>query len=347
MVWAFMVSMFLLFVAIFYKTFRFHKKISTVNDYSTNSYKKVEICELIRARLCFIFLLVTVFGQAQSSFKSFLTPSDSVNKPRKSGVYIGESVALGATLIGLNQIWYKEYPQSNFHFINDNKQWLQMDKLGHVYSSYHLGRAGAELLHWSGASKKEQLIYGSTLGLGFLTIVEVFDGFSQEWGASSGDIIANATGTAMYVSQELLWKEQRITPKFSFRQTKFAAQRPEALGSSLNEQILKDYNGQTYWLSFNIKSFTKDAIIPKWLNLAIGYGGERMLYGTNSEAVKKGILQNPYRQFYLSFDVDLTKIETKSHFLKTLFSVFNTIKIPAPTLQYDDFNGVKAHFIYF
>ena len=299
-------------------------------------------------RYKFLFILfVSVFSQAQSDINAFLKPSDTLNKPRRTGVYVGESVALGVTLVGLNQIWYKDYPQTNFHFINDNKQWLQMDKLGHMYSTYHLGRVGSEMLQWSGASKKEQLIYGSTLGLGFLTVVEVFDGFSQEWGASSGDIIANVSGTALYVSQELLWKEQRITPKFSFHQTKFASQRPETLGASFNEEILKDYNGQTYWLSFNVHSFTKDKFVPKWLNVAIGYGGEGMLYGKDAEAIENGIIQTPYRQFYLSLDVDLTKITTKSHFLKTLFSVFNTIKIPAPTLQYNEYNGLKAHFIYF
>ena len=295
----------------------------------------------------FFALVFSNLGQAQSNINNFLKPSDSINVLRKKTVYVGESVVFGAALIGLNQLWYKDYPKSNFHFINDNNQWLQMDKVGHFYSTYHLGRVGVEMLAWSSASKKEQLIYGSTLGFGFLTVVEVFDGFSQEWGASSGDIIANATGTALYVSQELLWKEQRITPKFSFHQTQFASQRPETLGSSLNEQILKDYNGQTYWLSFNIQSFTKDNFVPKWLNLAIGYGGEGMFYGKKEEAIANGVIQNPYRQFYLSFDVDLTKISTKSNFLKTLFSVINTIKIPAPTLQYDDFNGVKAHFIYF
>ena len=331
MAWAFLVSIFLLSVAIFYKTSGFYKKISTA----------------IRARLCFIFIFVSIFSQAQPSFDSFLTPSDSLNKPRKSGVYIGEAVVWGATLFGLNQIWYKEYPQSNFHFFNDNDQWLQIDKVGHLYSSYHLGRAGAELLQWSGASQKEQLLYGATIGFGFLTVVEAFDGFSQEWGASTGDIIANAAGTALYVSQELVWNEQRITPKFSFHQTKWAQQRPETLGKSLNEQVLKDYNGQTYWLSFNIHSFTKDSFLPKWLNLAVGYGGENMLFGSRSEALQNGFLQDDYRQFYLSLDIDLTKIETNSHFLKTLFAVFNTIKIPAPTLQYDDCNGVKAHFIYF
>jgi hypothetical protein len=59
------------------------------------------------------------------------------------------------------------------------------------------------------------------------------------------DIIANASGTALFV----LWKEQRITPKFSFHTTQYAQYRPNVLGSSLAEQMLKDYNGQTYWLS--------------------------------------------------------------------------------------------------
>lgn len=343
MVWALSVNHF----PAFHFNLFFQNRIFISNANSTNTNNKYKISELIRASWLSVFLFVSVFSHAQSSFNSFLKPSDTLNKPRITCVYVGESIALGATLIGLNQIWYKDYPQTNFHFINDNKQWLQMDKLGHMYSTYHLGRVGSEMLQWSGASKKEQLIYGSTLGLGFLTVIEVFDGFSKEWGASSGDIIANVSGTALHVSQELLWNEQRITPKFSFHQTKFASQRPETLGASLNEQILKDYNGQTYWLSFNIQSFTKDSFTPKWLNLAFGYGGEGMLYGKNAEAIQNSVFQDPYRQFYLSFDVDLTKIETKSHFLKSLFSVFNTLKIPAPTLQYDDFNGVKAHFIYF
>lgn len=303
---------------------------------------------MLRLKIFFLLLLFANLVQGQAKhFEPFFKPSDTLNQSRKKGVYLATSSTLGITLIGLNQLWYKDYPKSDFHFINDNDQWLQMDKFGHLYSSYHLGRVGVEMLQWSGVPKKEQLIFGTTLGLGFLTVIEVFDGFSQEWGASSGDIIANVSGTALYVSQELLWKEQRITPKFSFRQTKFASQRSETLGASFNEEILKDYNGQTYWLSFNIHSFTKDTFIPKWLNLAIGFGGEGMLYGNNTQAIENGIIQNPYRQFYLSFDIDLTKITTKSHFLKTLFSVFNTIKIPAPTLQYDDFNGVKAHFIYF
>jgi hypothetical protein len=295
-----------------------------------------------------VFLIGFHFLSAQNAVGSFLKPSDSLDKKRQNSIVIAESVLAAGALVGLNQLWYADYPQSNFHFTNDNSEWLQMDKLGHSFSSYHLGRFGAEMLQWSGASKKNQLIYGAGLGFAFLTAVEVLDGYSSEWGASTGDVIANASGTALYISQELLWKEQRITPKFSFHTTQFAAYRPDVLGRSLSEQILKDYNGQTYWLSTNLYSFSKGSKIPKWLNLAVGYGANGMVSG-NTENNPQNSTQKVerFRQFYLSFDVDLTKIETKSHFLKTIFSVFNTIKIPAPTIEYSANEGLKGHWLYF
>lgn len=301
----------------------------------------------------FLFLAVIVISNfqslnAQNKFENFFTPSDTLNIKRQNTVIVTETALASVALIGLNQLWYADYAKSKFHFINDNNEWLQMDKAGHMYSAYHLGRFGAEMLQWSGADQKKQLLYGAGLGFIFLSAVEVLDGYSSEWGASSGDIIANAAGTALYVSQELIWKEQRITPKFSFHTTHYANLRPEKLGKSFNEQILKDYNGQTYWLSVNLQSFAKETKIPKWLNLAFGYGADGMLTGNlqNDNTINTQNTEK-FRQFYLSFDVNLTKIETKSHFLKTIFSVFNTIKIPAPTLEYSANKGLKAHILYF
>lgn len=295
-----------------------------------------------------VLLILSFQSFSQNKVESFLAPSDTLNKKRQTTVIVTETALASATLLGLNQIWYADYPRSKFHFINDNNEWLQMDKVGHMYSAYHLGRFGAEMLNWSGADQKKQLIYGAGLGFAFLTAVEVLDGYSSQWGASPGDIIANATGTGLYVSQELLWKEQRIIPKFSFHTTQYASMRPNLLGKSLNEQILKDYNGQTYWLSVNLHSFAKESKIPKWLNVAFGYGAEGMISGNVQDDIPISV-ENPerYRQFFLSFDVNLAKIDTKSHFLKTIFSVFNTIKIPAPTLEYSANKGFKAHALYF
>ncbi|MEJ6491389.1 MAG: hypothetical protein QNL60_02870 [Flavobacteriales bacterium] len=57
---------------------------------------------------------------------------------------------------------------------------------------------------------------------------------------------ANALGSGLFLGHHLLWKEQRIVLKFSSHPTEFAKYRPEVLGSSYPERLLKDYNGQTY-----------------------------------------------------------------------------------------------------
>ena len=292
---------------------------------------------------CFLFLNGVV---AQSKLNDFFKPSDTLDTKRRNAVVISEAVFTSAALVGLHQIWYADYEKSSFQFKNDNNDWLQMDKAGHVFSAYHLGRVSAEMLNWSGVSKDDQLLYGAGYGFVFLTAVELFDAHSAEWGFSWGDVAANASGTALYVSQELIWNEQRIIPKFSFHTTKYADLRPELLGKSIGEQILKDYNGQTYWLSANVNSFAKTTKIPKWLNVAFGYGADGMI-SSNSNASNVLFDYERNRQFYLSLDVDLSKIETKSHILKTVFSLFNTIKIPAPTFEINGSGKVKGYLFYF
>lgn len=305
----------------------------------------------MKAKTCYsvlFFLLIFSSVQSQSTINVFLKPSDSLNISRRNAVVVSEAVILSATLVGLQSYWYNDYPQSKFHFINDNADWQQMDKVGHLFTAYQLGSFGSDALKWSGESKKNQLLFGSTLGFVFLSAVEVLDGHSSNWGASSGDILANATGTALYISQELLWKEQRIIPKFSFHTTQYAALRPNVLGESFSEQMLKDYNGQTYWLSVNLHSFFATSKIPQWLNVAFGYGADGMIYSkNNSDSLEYFPNVTSFRQFYVSFDADLTKIKTNSHVLKTLFSIVNMIKIPAPTLEINGNGTVEFYAFYF
>lgn len=297
----------------------------------------------------FIFglLLVHGFAFAQDGIGKLLTPSDSINYQRRNFVLGTEAVLATGAIVGLSTLWYNDYPTTRFHFINDNSEWLQMDKAGHVFSAYHMGKVGFETLRWSGVSREKSLVYGGTLGFAFLAVVEVFDGYSAQWGASSGDLIANAAGTGLFAGQELLWKEQRIIPKFSFHRTYYAGLRPEVLGSSFSEQLLKDYNGQTYWLSANIYSFFKSEALPKWLNVAVGYGADGMVSGRGENIVNLPVNFKRSRQFYLSLDVDLEGIHTKSRILSTLFSLFNTVKIPAPAFEISTSGKVNAHLFYF
>jgi uncharacterized protein YfiM (DUF2279 family) len=301
----------------------------------------------LKGLYCYIIFFLAVSSSlfSQSGFNTFLKPSDTLNKKRRNAVVISQATLVTTTLIGLNQLWYADYPRSNLKTINDSNEWLQMDKLGHVFSSYQLGSFGARTLNWAGVGKKNQLLYGATLGLGFLTAVEVMDGFSEQWGFSWSDMAANTAGTGLYIGQELLWDEQRILLKYSFHRTQFAQQRPDMLGNGLSEEFLKDYNGQTYWLSANINSFFKTEDIPNWLNLAFGYGAEGMLTGDPNNSLF--LNQNRTRQYYLSLDIDLSRIKTNCRVLKTIFDIFNVIKVPFPTLELNDRGQIKWHYIYF
>lgn len=277
----------------------------------------------------------------------FFQRSDTLNKKRRTAVYVTEAALATATLIGLNEAWYAQYERSGFHSLNDNSQWMQMDKFGHTFSSYYIGKMGMDALAWAGETKKNQLIYGATLGFAFLTVVEVLDGFSEEWGFSTGDVMANALGTGLLVGQELLWDEQRLQMKFSFMTSEYADNDPDKLGSTPLQQVLKDYNGQTYWLSVNLWSFHKESKIPKWLNVAIGYGANGLPEGSYDNSTIPGQPIESYRQFFASIDVDLTKIKTNSDFLKTVFNIFNFVKIPAPSIEYRSNGDFKFHFLYF
>jgi len=298
---------------------------------------------VVKHIILFVLLPLTAFSQ--SKLDAFLTPSDSLNRPRLNTIVLSEASIGAITLLGLNQLWYADFERSKFHTINDNSAWLQMDKLGHVFTSYQLGKYGSHLLNWSGVSERDQLFYGATLGFSFLTAVEVLDGYSKEWGFSWGDILANGSGTGLYIGQELLWKEQRIALKYSFHQTKYAKQRPDKLGETYLEQTLKDYNGQTYWLSANLHSFFKESKIPKWLNVAVGYGAEGMLTGTKDVDNQVLTSNERYRQYFLSFDLNLSKISTNSKLLRSILDVFNMIKIPFPTLEFNK-KGTVFHLFY-
>ncbi len=298
---------------------------------------------LLKNIFIFYFLLIVFYGNAQSD------TTNNINKKRLLFLLSGETIAYSSTIVGLNILWYKDYEHSSLHFFNDSKEWLQIDKLGHFYTSYYLNNILSSGFEWSGVEKNKSLLYGSGLSFIFISTIEIFDGFSEKWGASWSDIIVNTGGITLYAGQEKLWNEQRIIPKFSFMQTDYSLMRPDALGSNYIENLIKDYNGQTYWLSFNINSFAKIDGFPNWLNIAFGYGANGMLEGmdNNYNIVEGGCYSfERYRQYYFSIDIDLSKIKTNSKILGTCFQIFNSVKIPLPAIEFNKYR-TRFHPLFF
>ncbi len=321
------------------------------------------------------------FCTAQTQFRSIsFTPADTFSRPR-CWALSGLSVAsFGASTYWLYNAWYKQYDRGKFHFFNDNGEWMQMDKLGHVVATYYESRWAAGMYRWAGVKPRKSDWIGVGYGMLIQTSLELADGFSNKWGFSKGDYLANITGAGFFIGQQLAWNEQR----FSFKVSSFPKSYPNTLVYSADGQystplsnraysllgdnyalsFAKDYNEQTQWLSVNLASFmAKDTRFPKWLNLALGYSIENAFVGANSYSwtqttAKNGIPagtvfvidknQFPrYRQFFLSLDIDMTKVHCKNHFLNTLIHTFNVIKIPAPALEINTLGKFRAYPLYF
>ncbi len=254
----------------------------------------------------------------------------------------------GSTMIGLYQAWYKNYPQSNFRVFNDWDEWQQMDKLGHVYSAYTMSKFGMELWMRNGIDRNKSIWIGGLTGAAYQTIIEFLDAYSAQWGWSWGDVGGNLLGSALFTAQELTWKEQRIQMKTSFHKMEYSD--PELnkrsdmiFGKSFAERALKDYNGQTYWLSANLRSFFPNSKIPKWAMVSIGTGASGM-FGARANLAKDNFGNIIFdrtnisrtRKWYLAPDVDLTKIKTKKKSIKTLLFVLNSLKFPMPAIEFSN-----------
>jgi hypothetical protein len=196
-------------------------------------------------------------------------------------------------------------------------------------------------------SQKKSAIIGSSIGLGYQTTLEIFDGFSSGYGFSWGDVLFNLLGTGIFLSQELTLKEQQFLPKFSYHPTSYAALRPNTLGSNHAERFLKDYNGQTYWLSFSPSIFSKNNQFPKWLCVSIGYGIDGRIVGDQTNYIdQNGISYYSKAEYYLSLDLDLKKIPVKNKTIKKILSSLNYLKIPAPAISIRG-KQMKVYPIYF
>lgn len=303
------------------------------------------------------FLYSAVSGQDSTQTKPvirFIKPTEAsstvypYNKTRVKIIAAANIAGYGGTMVGLYYAWYKDYPQTHLHAFNDIGEWKGIDKIGHAYSAYAASKASMELWRWTGISRKKRIWLGGMSGAVYQTVIETLDGFSSEWGWSWGDFGANIAGSALVIGQELAWDEQRIQLKWSFHRKHYNdlslnKRSDEIFGKSSAERFLKDYNGQTYWLSASLKSFFPHSKIPSWLQISIGTGAEGMFGARENIGKDKNgniVFSRPdikrVRQWYLAPDIDLTRIKTKKKGIKFALNILNIVKFPTPSLEYSN-----------
>lgn len=295
--------------------------------------------------ICHLSIILTAFAQGDT----LVAPN--VNAKRLVVVAGANALFYTGSFITLNKAWYAGYEKTRFHFFNDNPEWNQIDKAGHVWTTYQVSRLSKEMWQWTGLTSKTSAILSGASGMVYQSIIEIQDAYSTQWGFSWGDVGANAAGAGLFVLQELAGGKQKVSVKLTYWPKKYpdelVGRRNQLFGKSLPERILKDYNSQTYWISTNVTSFFPDTKLPKWLNIAIGYGADGMYGGRSNRWTDKEGVVHDYtnirraRKFYLSPDIDLTRIHTRSKMLRNVLFVLNMVKVPAPALQVSPGKSLK------
>jgi hypothetical protein len=294
--------------------------------------KQMNITRIICSALIFLVISKNVIAQ-RAVEQGFLPPSENFNRGRFNFVVISE-IGIGTlATIGLQYLWYKKFPRSHFHFFNDNDEWLNMDKVGHATTAYNISAFQYNLMRWSGVKKSSSMWIAGATGLAYMSMIEIFDGFSSQWGFSKGDMLANIAGTAIFVAQQSTWQQQRIQMQFSYHNSIYAKYNPGELGRNLPQHLIKDYNGQSYWLAFNVSSFLGKTDFPRWINADIGYGAEGMTGAVINPSVVDGkTIPSFTRQRKLFFGVT-GAFTTKNNI--TYPSWLNIFKVPTPVMEWN------------
>lgn len=277
------------------------------------------------------------------SYTEFLLADDlesqavrSFRKGRTIGVSTGIGVVWAGSMIGLSQVWYKGMEKTPWHTFDDSREWLQMDKAGHLYTANKIGILTGDLYQWAGWKNQSAAWMGFGVGMGYMLTLECLDASGKEWGFSWSDVGANTLGASMYLAQQLGWKEQRVLMKFSYTNSPYAKYRPEALGKTFPERLLKDYNGQTYWMSVSPGTFMKNGKFPKWLCFSVGYSIDGKLHGSDNvytvEHNGESLTFHAQRQFLFSMDIDFSRLPIKKPWLKAIVKQFNYLKLPFPAI---------------
>lgn len=288
--------------------------------------------------------------------KNFITKDDSGNSISKDSVGINDDttpgnkinilrlgIVAGASAVILGGIYYRwktawwNNGTADFH-IDYNYTYIDnVDKVGHLYGGILFTECFGVGLRWAGLSEESSLLYGGILSTLVYTGVELKDGYAPTWGFDPLDLGASVVGAFYPYAQ----KKIPFLMNFNFKWSYFPSNSKyynDLNKESRNNQFFNDdYEGQTFWVTANLRNLMPPSInsfFPDFLNLALGISVENLADPLNK-----------HRVFIISPDIDITKlIQTDSNFLNEILRLLNYLHLPLPAIRISP--GFKAYAIY-
>ena len=264
------------------------------------------------------------------------SPSCPLTPSQLTGVRAG----VGTAFVGGNaylyhyfkKAWWSGTRAPHFFFHADWDQWFRdQDKFGHMLGGYHLARIGYAGLREACVSDKKAIIWSAAYAAAFQLQIEIFDGQFEKYGFSYADMIANTTGQALAVMQELHPALRVIKPTFSYHKTRALRNTENGLLPQSELRPSLDYSGQTYWFSADMNRLLPDAAKPYWPSFVRLSLGHSITNWVTSEP--PGATVRAKRKLVLSLDFDPDKLPGDFPLWRTIKRTLSYYHFPAPALE--------------
>ncbi len=265
--------------------------------------------------------------RAPADSSAVVIPFDSVHHVSSGRVLLLSGMMAGAIItIHLYQQsgWWRDN-RTSFHFQEDLRYGLNVDKFGHFFGAYLLNFSISKALVWADMPEKEAMWYGAGGALLFQTYVEVEDGFST-WGFDRVDFASDVAGAAWMPLRSMIPALRVLNMKLSYHPSDLLGSTGGRGFKGQKHLVIDDYEGQTIWFTLDVHAVLPEGLRsywPEFLHLAYGYGARDIAD------------VHPYRVYFLAPDLDMTKIIPQtSSFLRTLSETLNFIHFPLPAWKF-------------
>lgn len=254
-----------------------------------------------------------------------------------------------------NTIWKNV---GDFHIQEDIQYSLFLDKFGHFYGGYSTSYLLGEMLQLAGFSWDAATIWGSALGLSYMTYIEVLDGYSKDFGFSPSDFYADIAGSAFYIAQHYVPILQNFSPKFEYVNPKWLGE----LDRKPHDSFIDNYSAQAFWMSVNIRNLFGGVVkeyCPEWINLSIGYAvyslsgtyqkedGTWDYYYPENLSHRVNSVTAGNRKLIIALDYDLSKLLPDGPpFWNWMKQSLNLFKLPAPAVEFGFEGKTKVYLLY-
>ncbi|MEJ5305071.1 MAG: DUF2279 domain-containing protein [Ignavibacteria bacterium] len=245
------------------------------------------------------------------------------------GPFIGATVITNVSIYFIFKDAYWNEARTKFHTFNDwNNADMNIDKLGHFYAGMLLSKGAYKVLRATNVPENYSVISSILSSIFFQTQIEFHDAYYKKWGWSWWDFGGNVLGAIYPHLQNHFKPLQSVNLKWSYHPS-------PAYKKGWYDYWIKDYEGFTYYLSFDIHSILPspvDNYWPKWLNFAIAYGVEKVKLGKNIWNSSGKPLGD--REWYISLDYSLLKLfNPESKILREVLDLLDNFHFPAPAVR--------------